>query len=114
MVETDLRNPMISKKKEIVYYLLTNGPIWGKLHAITYRKAWKGRVFDQVRPREPRQVEAGCGWIEEHGPGAARARCSPRRVRPSSRRSVLALREASAVRLARNQGGTASFFVPEP
>ena len=54
-------------------------------------------------------MEAGCGWIGEHGPGAVRARCSPQRVRPSSRRSVLALREASAARLARNQGGTASF-----
>ena len=46
----------------------------------------------------PDKVEAGCGWIGEHGPGAARAKGSPRRVRPSSRRSVLALRKASAAR----------------
>ena len=46
----------------------------------------------------PEEVEAGRGWVGEHGPGAARAKGSPRRVRPSSRRSVLALRKASAAR----------------
>ncbi len=60
----------------------------------------QGREEYSIRygQESPDEVEAGCGWIEEHGPGAARAKCSPRRVRPSSRRDVLASREASAAR----------------
>ena len=45
-------------------------------------QAVKGRVILRMPFREPRLVERGTDRQAEHGPGAAWARGSPRRVRP--------------------------------
>ena len=50
----------------------------------------KRRVRAEVRYREPGQLETGTERHAEHGLGAARLRVKlrPRRVRPSTRRSI--------------------------
>jgi hypothetical protein len=63
------------------------------------QKAVKGRVGIHSPFREPRLVEWGTAEMSEHGPGAAQATGSLRRVRPLLRRSMLVLPEAAAVRL---------------
>jgi len=62
--------------------------------------------------REPRQLKRGMARCAEHGLGAARAIGSPRRVRPSSRRSMLVLYKAMDREAMVNQGGNAEFLRP--
>ena len=79
-----------------------------ELQYLQYLQAVKGRVGVCVPFREPRLVEWGTERCAEHGPGAAQAIGSLRRGRPLSRRSMLVLPKAAAVRYAVNQGGNAS------
>ena len=73
------------------------------------QKAVKGRVGVRSPFREPRLVEWGTAEMSEHGPGAAQATGSLRRVRPLLRRSMLVLPEAFFVRKARNKVVTRKF-----
>ena len=73
-------------------------------------QAVKGRVSLQTPFREPRLVGWGTEEMAEHGPGAAQAIGSLRRVRPLTRRRVLARPEASAVTQGRIKVVTRLFF----
>ena len=81
------------KKKD-----LTNAKNCAIIAPTSQSKAVKGRVSGWMPFREPRLVERGTDRFAEHGPGAAQAIGSLRRVRPLTRRSMLVLPKAGIVR----------------
>ena len=77
---------------------LTNRVFRAIITPTSQSKAVKGRVSGWMPFREPRLVERGTDKFAEHGPGAAQAIGSLRRVRPLTRRSMLVLPKAGIVR----------------